>query len=178
LPKVERVAGSKGAEGQEKVVKSQWMEARIVVYTPDEISDEELSRSNTIQKTVSSFGRSFTLTGKKKAKPAEAAAASPSKDDEEEEEEGEEDEEEETFNWVFVALMSDGTLRQYANELMNDEISRLKLGYLVQAEFLEDPPDTYEHAFRVKPESPTADSWILCPDSAADSEEWIAVLKA
>ena len=27
----------KAAEGQEKVVKSQWMEARIVVYTPDEI---------------------------------------------------------------------------------------------------------------------------------------------
>ena len=29
----------------------------------------------------------------------------------------EEEEEEETFNWVFVALMSDGTLRQYANEV-------------------------------------------------------------
>ena len=28
------------ADGEEKVVKSQWMEARIVVYTPDEISDE------------------------------------------------------------------------------------------------------------------------------------------
>ena len=74
--------------------------------------------------------------------------------------------------------MSDGTLRQYANELMSDEVSRLKLGYLVQAEFLEEPPDTYEHAFRVKPESPTADSWILCPDSVGDSEEWIAILKA
>ena len=46
------------------------------------------------------------------------------------------------FNWVFVALMSDGTLRQYANELMSEELSRIKLGYLVQAEFLEDPPDT------------------------------------
>ena len=28
--------------------------------------------------------------------------------------------------------MSDGTLRQYANELMSEELSRLKLGYLVQ----------------------------------------------
>jgi len=74
--------------------------------------------------------------------------------------------------------MSDGTLRQFTNEMMDEEIGRLKLGYLVQAEFLEDPPDTYEHAFRVKPESPTADSWILCPDSSNDSEEWIAVLKA
>ena len=43
---------------------------------------------------------------------------------------------------VFIALMSDGTLRQYANELMNEEIARLKLGYLVQAKFLDDPPDT------------------------------------
>ena len=71
-----------------------------------------------------------------------------------------------------------GTLRQFTNELMDEEIARLKLGYLVQAEFLEDPPDTYEHAFRVKPESVTADSWILCPDSVGDSEEWISVLKA
>ena len=28
--------------------------------------------------------------------------------------------------------MSDGTLRQYANELMSEEVARLKLGYLVQ----------------------------------------------
>ena len=28
--------------GEEKVARSQWMEARVVVYTPDEISDEEL----------------------------------------------------------------------------------------------------------------------------------------
>ena len=34
----------------------------------DEISDEELARSNTIQKTTSSFvGRTFTFTKKKKA---------------------------------------------------------------------------------------------------------------
>ena len=38
------------APQKEKVVKAQWMEARVVVYTPDEISDEELARSNTIQK--------------------------------------------------------------------------------------------------------------------------------
>ena len=209
LPKVERLE-RKSAEGDEKVVKSQWMEARIVVYMPDEISDEELARSNTIQKTVSSFGRSFTLTGKKKKpteQPTAAAAASHAKDDDDEDDD-DDDDEEETFNWVFIALMSDGTLRQYANELMSDEVSRLKLGYLVQAEFLEEPPDTYEHAspspesnqspvprrpsmptpcvlpgryehaFRVKPESPTADSWILCPDSVGDSEEWIAILKA
>ena len=53
------------------------MEARIVVYTPDEISEEELARSNTIQKSTSSFGRSFTLTGKKKGKPAEVRRAHP-----------------------------------------------------------------------------------------------------
>jgi hypothetical protein len=175
LPKVERVERA-STEGEAKVVKSQWMEARVVVYTPDEISDEELARSNTIQKTVSSFGRSFTLTGKKKKPDTPASPAKDDKDDDEDE--GEEDEEEETFNWVFIALMSDGTLRQYANELMSEEISRIKLGYLVQAEFLEDPHDTYEHAFKIKPESPTADTWILCPDSVADSEEWIATLKA
>jgi len=175
LPKVERLERV-SMEGEAKVVKSQWMEARIVVYMPDEISDEELARSNTIQKTVSSFGRTFTLTGRKKEKAAPAGGAD--KKDDEEEEDDEDDEEEETFNWVFIAFMSDGTLRQYANELMSEELARLKLGYLVQAEFLDDPPDTYEHAFRVKPESPTADSWILCPDSAADSEEWIAQLKA
>ena len=67
--------------------------------------------------------------------------ASPGKDDDDEDDD-DEDDEEETFNWVFVALMSDGTLRQYANELMSDEIARIKLGYLVQADFLEDPPDT------------------------------------
>jgi len=175
LPKLERGTGSTtGAPA--KVVKSQWMEARIVVYTPDEISDEELARSNTIQKTVSSFSRTFTLSGRKKAK--EAASPKPEEAAPEEEEEEDEDEEEDSFNWVFVALMSDGTLRQYTNELMDEETARLKLGYLVQAAFLDDPPDTYEHAFRVQPDSPTADSWILCPDSVTDSEDWIATLKA
>jgi len=48
----------------------------------------------------------------------------------------------------------------------------------VQCSYLEDPPDTYEHAFRVKPESPLADCWVLCPDSSNDSEEWMSVLKA
>ena len=43
---------------------------------------------------------------------------------------------------------------------------------------LDDPIDTYEHAFFVKPESATSDSWICCPDSSKDSEDWIAVLKA
>jgi len=74
--------------------------------------------------------------------------------------------------------MSDGTLRQFTNELMDEEIARLKLGYLVQAAFLDEKIDTYEHAFRVKPEAATSDTWILCPDSAADSEEWIAKIKA
>jgi len=182
LPKVERVSRESQA-GATAVVKSQWMEARIVVYVPDEISDEELQRSNTLQKTVSSFSRTFTLSSKKKKEAkAEAAAADAAKagaglgDDDDEEDD--DDDDEESFNWVFVALMSDGTLRQFTTEMMDEELGRLKLGYLVQADFLEDPPDTYEHAFRVKPESPTADSWILCPDSAADSEEWIAVLKA
>ena len=44
---------------------------RIEVYKPDEISDDELARSNTIQKSVSSFTRSFTLTGRKKEKKEE-----------------------------------------------------------------------------------------------------------
>ena len=61
-------------------------------------ADEELARSNTIQKTVSSFGRSFTLTGKKKNKAPESLPATSVKEDEEEGEE--EDEEEEVFNWV------------------------------------------------------------------------------
>ena len=28
----------------------------------------------------------------------------------------------EVFNWVFVVLMSDGTLRQYTNEMMDEEL--------------------------------------------------------
>ena len=91
LPKVERRDRS-SSEGEEKVVKSQWMEARVVVYTPDEISDDELARSNTIQKTVSSFGRSFTLTGKKKKKEEPVAAAKKEEEEEEDEDEGEEEE--------------------------------------------------------------------------------------
>ena len=148
----------------------------LQVYTPDEISDEELARSNTIQKTTSSFSLSFR---KKKKEPPPVAAAAPPPPEKDDEEEGEEEEEEEeAFNWVFVAMLSDGTLRQYTNEMMDEEIARLSLGYLVQAGFLDEPPDTYEHAFRVKPESATADTWVLCPDSSADSEAWIAVLKA
>merc|ERR1711865_805575 len=73
------------------------------------------------------------------------------------------------FTWVYVALMSDHTLRQFENESMNAELQCLKLGYLVQCIYLDDPPDTYEHAFRVKPESPLADCWVLCPDSSNDS---------
>ena len=46
-------------------------QVRIEVYKPDEISDDELARSNTIQKSVSSFTRSFTLTGRKKEKEEE-----------------------------------------------------------------------------------------------------------
>ena len=161
------------------------MEARIKPYTPDEISDEELARSNTIQKSVSTFGgigRTFTLTGRKKKKeadpPDDSVKEAPAKDEDDEEEDDDDEEEEEAFNWVFVALMSDGTLRQYSNELMDDLLAQLTLGYLVQAAFLDEPIDTYEHAFKVKPESATADSWILCPDSVGDSEEWIKVLKA
>ena len=63
---------------------------RIEVYKPDEISDDELARSNTIQKSVSSFTRSFTLTGRKKEKKEEekeeAAAGGGEEDDDEEDE--------------------------------------------------------------------------------------------
>jgi len=177
LPKVERVAATSGSND---VVKAQWMEVRVEVYKPEEIDDAELARSNTIQKTVSSFTRSFTLTGsKKKDKAAEAEKAAEAAAPAEEEDEDDEDEEEEdAFTWVYVALMSDHTLRQFENESMNTELNCLKLGYLVQCSYLEDPPDTYEHAFRVKPESPLADCWVLCPDSSNDSEEWMSVLKA
>ena len=44
---------------------------------------------------------------------------------------------------------------------------------------LDEPLDTYEHAFRVKPESCTSDSLVLCPCAVHDSAEWIiATLKA
>ena len=181
LPKVERVETTGGSND---VVKAQWMEVRVEVYKPAEIDDQELARSNTIQKSVSSFTRSFTLTGRKKEKKedetkaaaeAEAAAAAAGGG---EEEEGEEEEDDDSFTWVYVALMSDHTLRQFENESMNAELQCLKLGYLVQCVYLDDPPDTYEHAFRVKPESPLADCWVLCPDSSNDSEEWMSVLKA
>ena len=55
----------------------------------------------------------------------------------------------------------------------------VRVADLVQCEFLEDPPDaTYEHAFRVKPDGATADTWVLCPDTRNDSLEWMNVLKA
>ena len=84
---------------------------RVEVYKPEEIDDLELARSNTIQKSVSSFTRSFTLTGRKKEKKedetkaaaeAEAAAAAAGGG---EEEEGEEEEDDDSFTWVYVALM-------------------------------------------------------------------------
>ena len=84
------------------------------MYKPEEIDDAELARSNTIQKTVSSFTRSFTLTGsKKKDKAAEAEKAAEAAAPAEEEDDDDDDEEEEdAFTWVYVALMSDHTLRQ------------------------------------------------------------------
>jgi len=81
LPKVERARGESVSTGA-RVVKAQWMECQINVYKPDEISDEELARSNTIQKTVSSFSRTFTLTGRKKEEPKVVAApAEPEEED-------------------------------------------------------------------------------------------------
>ena len=93
LPKVERVASTAGGND---VVKAQWMEVRVEVYKPEEIDDAELARSNTIQKTVSSFTRSFTLTGRKKGdKEGEGAGGesekSSDKGDDEEEDDDEED---------------------------------------------------------------------------------------
>jgi len=184
LPKLERLQRASQV-GEATVVKSQWMEVRVDVYKPDEISDEELSRSNTMQKSVSSFSRTFTLSGRKKkkeeaaAEAAKAAQPEPSglPDDAEEDDE----DEEAAFTWVYVTLMTDHTLRQYENESMTNEIGRLHLGYLTQAAMVDESEGleaSYEHAFRVKPESATADSWVCCPDSAQDSQEWIAVLKA
>lgn len=55
----------------------------------------------------------------------------------------------------------------------------LQLGRNVHCAFLDDPPDaTYEHAFRVKPDGATVDSWVLCPDTRNDSIEWMDTLKA
>ena len=82
---MERIESSGGSS---EVVKAQWMEVRIEVYKPDEISDDELARSNTIQKSVSSFTRSFTLTGRKKEKKEEAAAGGGEGDEDEEDEAG------------------------------------------------------------------------------------------
>jgi len=171
-PKTESAAEQLAAKVEEKVLRSQWMEARVEVFELEDISDEELARSNTIQQSAGAFARTFTLTGKKEApkKPKQEE-----EDDEEDDNEDDEDEKE-AFKWVFVALMNDGTLRQYADEQMKEEIARMKLGKKVTAEVLEDAPDTYEHAFRVKPESAHADSWILCPDSFVETEEWIAEL--
>jgi len=180
LPKVERVQ-AEGAGKEAAVVKSQWMEVRVDVYKPEEISDEELARSNTIQKTVSSLSRTFTLSRNKKKKEeeaAQAAAAAASEPSASAAVEDEDEDEEAAFVWVFVALMTDHTLRQYENESMTTELGRLNLGYLVQAGTLDEPIDTYEHAFRVKPESATADCWVCCPDSSQDSDEWIQVLSA
>mmetsp|Transcript_64144 Transcript_64144/g.106620 ORF Transcript_64144/g.106620 Transcript_64144/m.106620 type:complete len:1736 (-) Transcript_64144:276-5483(-) len=178
LPKMERVQVEE-QDGDAKVVKAQWMEVRVDVYKPDEISDEELSRSNTIQKSISSFSRTFTLSGRKKKKEDEDKPSTvepePSMADDNEDDD---EDDEAAFTWVYVTLMSDHTLRQYENESMTTERGRLHLGYLVQAAPLDEPIDTYEHAFRVRPESSTADSWVCCPDSSQDSLDWISVLKA
>ena len=45
---------------------------------------------------------------------------------------------------MYVALMADHTLRQFENESMTTQLHSLKLGYLVQSDYLEDPPDTCE----------------------------------
>jgi hypothetical protein len=181
LPKIERLeAGATASSGSATLVKAQWMECRVDVYKPDEISDEELARSNTIQKTVSSFSRTFTLTRNKKPSAAEVPETKAEEggggdgDDDDDD-----DDDDELFNWVYVALMSDHTLRQFENEDMSTELGQLKLGYLVQTSFLEDPPDaTYEHAFIVKPDIPMADTWVLCPDTRKDSDDWMSVLGA
>ena len=52
-----------------------------------------------------------------------ACTAEPEKNEEGEEDDDDEEEgDDEAFNWVFVALMSDGTLRQYTNEMMDEEL--------------------------------------------------------
>lgn len=50
-----------------------------------------------------------------------AAEADKVEDEDEDEDDGEEGDDD-AFNWVFVALMSDGTLRQYTNEMMDEEL--------------------------------------------------------
>jgi len=182
LPKVERMTRPSQA-GDASVVKSQWMEVRIDVYKPDEISDEELSRSNTLQKSTSSLSRTFTLSRRKKeakqeppdspTTPSEPSETAPAAEDDDDD-----DDDEAAFTWVYMALMSDGTLRQYENESMTTELGRLQLGYLVQAAMLEEPIADFENAFRVTPEKATSDSWVCCPDSSQDSMDWISVLKA
>jgi len=178
LPKVERMQRPSQV-GEASMVKAQWMEVRVDVYKPDEISDEELSRSNTIQKSTSSLSRTFTLSRRKKStKEVEEPAGEPEGAGGGEEGDEDEDEDEAAFTWVYVALMSDGTIRQFENESMTTELGRLKLGYLVQAAMLDEPIADFEHAFRVTPEKATSDSWVCCPDSSQDSLDWIAVLKA
>merc|ERR1711998_596044 len=131
------------------------MEGRIEVYTPEEISSEELARSSS---ACFLFGRS--LLGRSFTPPPLSQ------------------QDEAAFSWVFVALMSDRTLRLFTNEMMDEEFGRLKLDHDAPLEVvapLESPPDTYEHAFRIRPNRKSTskqDSWVLCPDSTTDSEDW------
>jgi len=198
LPRVEpREGPGGGGGGAASVVRSHWMEVKVQVCKPDEIPDEELQRTASIQKGPSSFSRSFSLfkspKGAKEAKPEDSTEATTPKSTRTASERGSlggsldgevsaagevEEEEEPPFRWVFVALLSDGTLRRYETETMATELGRLKLGYLVQAGMLEERLHDYEHAFRVRPESATSDAWILCPDSAQEAAEWIATLRA
>ena len=55
---------------------------------------------------------------------------------------------------------------------MKTEIARIKIGKKGKAELLDDPPDSYEHAFRVTTDNSQADTWILCPE-VHETQEWI-----
>lgn len=202
-PRVEPINRSSSTDdGKPVVVRSQWMEVKVDSYKPDDITDEELARSDTIQKRSPSYARSFSLFRSSKAdnkSPERYSTASGSGSTTSGETnrsttppelppgergsidvsaEEEEDDDETAFCWVFVALFSDGSLRQFSDETMAMELGRLRLGYQVDASMLDEPLDNYEHAFRVKPDAANSDTWILCPDSSKDAEEWIATLKA
>jgi hypothetical protein len=204
-PRVEPIGRASVAGGKPSVVRAQWMEVKVEAFKPEDISEEELTRTATLQKRSPSFGRSFSLFRSSKAdkSPERFSSSSPPKtgptrtasersatpetsgergsarDAVSAREPDDEDEDDEPgFRWVYVALLSDGTLRQYEDEAMTSELGRLRLGYMAQAGMLEEPIDDYALAFRVTPDTPNTDAWVLCPDSEQEAAEWIATLKA
>jgi len=182
LPKVERIfAGDGKAAG---VIKAGWMEVKILASRPNQASlgGDEVGRFQ------SSFASSRPSKPKKReiSKLSTASASTIGEDEDRgtfADDQlkalslGEDEEDEEEFIWAYVAFLSDGTLRRYADEERTSELGHLVLGYLAQVKLYQEDPD-YEHAFHIQPESASSDTWICCPPEPEDTPRWISVLKA